>query len=80
MSILDITRFNNVQIPKPLMRGHLPCQAAFAVQKERPVIAGSTVYVTIITLIDSYFLNQYDEFGWQYPKIMFCIMSMLLGS
>ena len=44
MSILYyITRFNNVQIPKPAMTGHLSCQAAFAPQQGQPVIAGSTV-------------------------------------
>ena len=41
---IDIRRFHNVQIPKPLMTGHLPCQAAFAVHKGQPVIAGPTVY------------------------------------
>ena len=40
-----ITRFNNVQIAKPVMTGNLLCKAAFAVQQGRPVIAGSTVYI-----------------------------------
>ena len=38
-----VYRFNNVQIPKPVVTGNLSCQAAFALQQGQPVIAGSTV-------------------------------------
>ena len=38
--IMCVYRLNNVQIPKPVMTGHLSCQAAFAPQQGRRVIAG----------------------------------------